>query len=211
MTLIPPHDDRAYERKPKASKLWDDIQALSDNFPMRQIPDEKISRYATLELTREFSIHAPVGSLEELLQHPDLPDDVEPVCVLAMTTPSVRIIVASAEWDECEEGATPPPMELHYQRDEEGKVSPQATGTKPQYPPRRVARLKFTCLSSGLREGEEGVADISFEPVYCGSKENEEFWRWTPGGSLNFQTINAGVAGKFEEGKEYYIDITPAE
>ena len=40
--------------------------------------------------------------------------------------------------------------------------------------------------------------------------ENDAFFKWTPGGVLDFNTINAAAASQYEEGKEYYLDISPA-
>lgn len=44
--------------------------------------------------------------------------------------------------------------------------------------------------------------------VTGGSKENEEFWKHTPSGSIDFQTITSDV---FEVGKDYFVDFTVAE
>lgn len=53
-------------------------------------------------------------------------------------------------------------------------------------------------------------AILSFNPVYNGSEENKEFFKYTPGGQCNIYTVNLGVAEKFEMGKEYYLDFIPA-
>ena len=70
-------------------------------------------------------------------------------------------------------------------------------------------RAKFKCTNKV--EQEDGSAFIVMEPVSCGSKENEEFFRYTPCGKLEIGTINAKAAMQIEQGKEYYIDISPAE
>lgn len=70
-----------------------------------------------------------------------------------------------------------------------------------------MVRCKFSC--SFKRETEQGV-DLSFAPVYTGSPENEEFFKYTPGGNLSFYTVNKSAAAVFELGKEYYIDIKEA-
>ncbi|OQB15003.1 MAG: hypothetical protein BWY15_00818 [Firmicutes bacterium ADurb.Bin193] len=69
-----------------------------------------------------------------------------------------------------------------------------------------MVRCKFKCTSKSV--SSDGTASISMEPVYCGSKENEEFFKYTPCGSFHFGTINEEAAKRFEEGKEYYIDRT---
>lgn len=58
---------------------------------------------------------------------------------------------------------------------------------------------------------QEDVIDISLYPVTTGSDENKEFYANTPGGSIQLQTVNLEAAKQFEQGKEYYIDFTPAE
>jgi hypothetical protein len=51
---------------------------------------------------------------------------------------------------------------------------------------------------------------VSFSPVYSGSPENEQFFKATPGGQLHLCVVNDAAMRLFEHGKEYYIDITPA-
>lgn len=68
-------------------------------------------------------------------------------------------------------------------------------------------RAKFKV--SHIQPGDEG-ATISLSPVTSGSKENEQFYKWTPGGSIVLSTINAEAAQQFSEGQEFYVDFTPA-
>ncbi len=56
----------------------------------------------------------------------------------------------------------------------------------------------------------EGEASIKLYPVSSGSQENKDFYKWTPGGVIELGTINAKAAAEFEEGKEFYVDFTPA-
>jgi hypothetical protein len=51
---------------------------------------------------------------------------------------------------------------------------------------------------------------LHFSPVYTGSEENREFFKWTPGGTVQFNVMNEAAAAKFEVGKEYYLDFSPA-
>ena len=46
--------------------------------------------------------------------------------------------------------------------------------------------------------------------MYTGSEENKEFFKWTPGGTVQFNVMNLAAAANFEIGKEYYLDFTPA-
>lgn len=52
---------------------------------------------------------------------------------------------------------------------------------------------------------------VRLVPVSSGSKENEEFFKWTPWGEIKIGTINADAASQFEPGKQFYVDFTPAE
>lgn len=71
-----------------------------------------------------------------------------------------------------------------------------------------MVRCKFKCtnIEEVLNEG----ARVVLEPVTHGSKENEEFFKYTPYGRIEFGTINIESAKQFEVGKEYYIDISLA-
>lgn len=52
---------------------------------------------------------------------------------------------------------------------------------------------------------------VQMNPVTCGSKENENFYKYTPGGGMNLLMLKDEVAELFVPGKEYYIDITAAD
>lgn len=52
--------------------------------------------------------------------------------------------------------------------------------------------------------------NIRLSAVIDGSEENKQWAKYTPGGILTLHISNPGAQGKFEVGKEYYIDITPA-
>ncbi len=67
-------------------------------------------------------------------------------------------------------------------------------------------RCKFVCIEKIERADTAG---FKFSPVSSGSEENKQFWKWTPSGSFEFQCLNPDV--KFEVGKSYYFDISPAE
>lgn len=58
--------------------------------------------------------------------------------------------------------------------------------------------------------------NVKLEPVYKRGEdgknaENEAFGDATPSGSLQMLIQNDQAASQFEVGKEYYLDITPAE
>lgn len=71
-------------------------------------------------------------------------------------------------------------------------------------PPPKV-RCKFRATS------KDSEGNVSLEAVVSGSPENEQFFQYTPAGYLHFSTVNSSAAGTIELGKEYYVDITPAE
>lgn len=72
-----------------------------------------------------------------------------------------------------------------------------------------MVRAKFFVESKTEVKGN-GFA-VEMKPVIGGSEENEKFYKYTPGGTLSMQFINGEVAEKLEVGKEYYVDVTPAE
>ena len=65
-------------------------------------------------------------------------------------------------------------------------------------------RCKFVC--SHL-DGN----NVYLSPDYTGSEENKEFFAATPGGQIGLYTVNQSALDQFEQGKEYYVDFTPAE
>lgn len=68
-----------------------------------------------------------------------------------------------------------------------------------------MTRAKFVCRKF---EANEETAEAILDPVVDGSKENEDFFKYTPGGEIRLSVVNPNV--KFEEGKEYYVDFTEA-
>jgi len=68
-------------------------------------------------------------------------------------------------------------------------------------------RAKFKCVSVS----PENSGSIKLQPVYYGSKENEEFFNATPYGEISLNIVNKPAAEYFEIGKEYYVDFTAAE
>ena len=70
-------------------------------------------------------------------------------------------------------------------------------------------RCKFKCTHVEAQGSESDPQQYArFEAVVSGSPENESFFRWTPSGQLSLGVVRGG---QFEVGKEYYLDITPAE
>lgn len=70
-------------------------------------------------------------------------------------------------------------------------------------------RCKVAC-SYVNTESKESTS-LVFSAVYSGSKENEEFFKYTPALSLQISCANNEATKMFKPGNEYYLDITPAE
>ena len=70
-----------------------------------------------------------------------------------------------------------------------------------------MVRCKFKCISK--TETSDGFK-INMQPVVSGSKENEEFFTFTPYGSMEIGTVNHDAAAQIMVGHEYLIDITEA-
>jgi len=69
-------------------------------------------------------------------------------------------------------------------------------------------RTKFTLEEK--TELKNGGGRAIFRPVYGGSTENENFYKWTPGGIIELCTVNEVVISTLKIGKEYYVDFTEA-
>ena len=70
-----------------------------------------------------------------------------------------------------------------------------------------MTRAKFHC--SQIVNNTDGTTTASFFAVTSGSEENDKFFKYTPSGNLSLSFVNPEV--KFEEGKQYYLDISEAE
>lgn len=60
---------------------------------------------------------------------------------------------------------------------------------------------------TGEYEQKEGTT-VHLSPVTSGSKENEEFFYFTPGGQIQLGTINEDAAAQFALGTEFYVDFS---
>ena len=71
-----------------------------------------------------------------------------------------------------------------------------------------MTRAKMKCT---LKTEFEGGFSIELEPVHGdGHKENAEFYKWTPGGSVKLSLVNPETAANFRVGQHYYVDFTEA-
>lgn len=74
-------------------------------------------------------------------------------------------------------------------------------GNSPQ-----TVRLKMRTYTKSHNYGDSFGVKMSV--VGGTTEENEKFFKATPSGSLEFNSINMNAAKMFEPGKEYYVDIT---
>lgn len=72
----------------------------------------------------------------------------------------------------------------------------------------KTVRAKFKCRAV-TKEGENNRVVLG--AVTDGSEENDSFFQYTPGGEIDLQVISGDTASRFEEGKEYYVDFSPAD
>lgn len=73
-----------------------------------------------------------------------------------------------------------------------------------------MTRCKFRLQSKRVQDGPNPTAELTFWAVTSGSKENEEFFRYTPSGQLTLCVVRPEVAEQLTVGAEYYLDISPA-
>jgi hypothetical protein len=62
-------------------------------------------------------------------------------------------------------------------------------------------------------EGKGSTYSVKLTAVFGGANESEEnkaFWKYTPSGVVEFNTIRPEVGQFFELGDEYYLDFTKA-
>lgn len=71
-------------------------------------------------------------------------------------------------------------------------------------------RAKFQCNSIS-KSPDNSTAVVNLMAVTTGSVENESWSKYTPSGQLQMVISNPAAFEQFEQGKEYFIDITPAE
>lgn len=73
-----------------------------------------------------------------------------------------------------------------------------------------TVRAKFQCNSIN-KSPDNSTAVVHLIAVTTGSTENENLVEVYPSGQLQMVISNPAAAEQFEQGKEYFIDIIPAE
>ncbi len=72
-------------------------------------------------------------------------------------------------------------------------------------------RAKFKCQSKVMHgEGDGQFAALSFSASYGEGRDNKDWSKWTPSGTLTMSITNPSAFVWFEVGKEYYLDFTEA-
>lgn len=68
--------------------------------------------------------------------------------------------------------------------------------------------VRLKCVVSLV---DKHTNNVYLHPVYSGSDENKEFFKYTPGGQITFNCLNESALAQFEQGKEYYVDFSKVE
>lgn len=71
-----------------------------------------------------------------------------------------------------------------------------------------TVRAKF--VVNGVLDRGNGYGEVELSAVTGGSDENNDFWKYTPSGSLKMGIDNPSSLALFKPGQEYYLDFTPA-
>lgn len=74
-------------------------------------------------------------------------------------------------------------------------------------------RAKFFCTEKKhihTTSPNDVLCQITFQAVYGDGKGNEQWSKYTPSGKLEMSVTNPAAIDKFELGKSYYLDFTPA-
>lgn len=69
-----------------------------------------------------------------------------------------------------------------------------------------MVRAKFKVRN--MVHSQDGI-EINLDPVTHGSPENEQFYKFTPYGSIQLGVVNEDASSKFSPGQEFYVDFTP--
>lgn len=70
-------------------------------------------------------------------------------------------------------------------------------------------RAKFQCHAVTKDSGKNEI--VRFTAVYGSGEANKQWSKYTPNGTLEMTISEEGAQGRFEPGKEYFLDITPAD
>lgn len=68
-------------------------------------------------------------------------------------------------------------------------------------------RAKMVCTKIEMYHGQSG-GTVRLTPVMGTSLENKTFWKSSPSGAIELNTINPDAFARFALGEEYYVDFT---
>ncbi len=79
-----------------------------------------------------------------------------------------------------------------------------------------AVKLKFQVTEQTQRKHWQGggiIGSVKLNPVTGGSDENKSFYEATPGGSIEFSTVNEAALKSLPIGAEVYvtIEVAPAQ
>ena len=73
-----------------------------------------------------------------------------------------------------------------------------------------TVRAKFFLPINSEAE-DDSYRTIHMSPITADTEENKAWSKYTPDGQLTMHVSNPAAFDQFEQGKEYYIDIQPAQ
>jgi hypothetical protein len=71
-----------------------------------------------------------------------------------------------------------------------------------------TVRAKFVCYEKVQQENDRYV--VRLRAVYGDGQANKSWAKYTPSGQLEMVIDNPDASERFEVGKEYFLDFTPA-
>lgn len=74
-----------------------------------------------------------------------------------------------------------------------------------------IAKFRVTEKRENTPGKPEEGHYITLVPVIGGSKENDEFYKWTPGGAISLGTVNPAASAAFVENAQYYVTFEAAD
>lgn len=72
----------------------------------------------------------------------------------------------------------------------------------------KQVRAKFIVTEKAFYSGSGKLVLFS---VTSGSPENDEFFKWTPGGQIELHVVSHETLNLFGIDDEFYVDFTPAD
>jgi hypothetical protein len=76
-----------------------------------------------------------------------------------------------------------------------------------------TVRAKFKVSSIEPHDGPDPIRVVRMDAVYSDdpASPNHSWSKWTPAGQVQMTITNPAAFEQFVQGKEYYLDFTPAE